>query len=32
MREEYGDWPGYAEAIGVEPDVVDALRAQLLDG
>jgi protein-tyrosine phosphatase len=31
MREEYGDWPGYAEAIGVEPDVVDALRAQLLD-
>ena len=31
MRETYGDWPGYAEAIGVEPDVVDALQAQLLD-
>lgn len=31
MRDEYGDWPGYTEAIGVEEDVVDALRAQLLD-
>ncbi len=31
MRDEYGDWPGYAEAIGIEPDVVSALQAQLLD-
>lgn len=31
MKEEYGGWPGYAEAIGLEPEVVDALRAQLLD-
>jgi protein-tyrosine phosphatase len=32
MRAEYGDWPGYAEAIGIEPEVVGALHAQLLDG
>jgi protein-tyrosine phosphatase len=32
MRAEFGDWPGYAEAIGLEPDVVAALQAQLLDG
>jgi hypothetical protein len=32
MKEEYGGWPGYAEAIGLEPEVVEALRAQLLEG
>jgi protein-tyrosine phosphatase len=32
MRAEFGDWPGYAEAIGLEPEVVAALQAQLLDG
>ncbi len=31
MRDEYGNWLGYAEAIGIEPGVVDALQAQLLD-
>jgi len=30
MRETYGDWLGYAEAIGVESEVVDALQVQLL--
>jgi protein-tyrosine phosphatase len=30
MRAEYGDWTGYATAIGVEPGVVDDLRATLL--
>jgi len=32
MRAEYGDWDGYAEAIGVEAEVVDALRDVLLEG
>ena len=31
MRAEFGDWHGYARAIGVEPDVVEALRIALLD-
>jgi protein-tyrosine phosphatase len=30
MRAEYGDWLGYADAIGVGHDVVAALQAQLL--
>ncbi len=30
LRAEYGDWDGYAAAIGVEPDVVAALRAALV--
>jgi protein-tyrosine phosphatase len=31
MREQYDDWNGYADAIGVESEVVDALRAALLE-
>jgi protein tyrosine/serine phosphatase len=30
MREEWGSWDGYAADIGVEPEVVAALRAALL--
>jgi protein-tyrosine phosphatase len=30
LRDRYGGWEGYAAAIGVEPDVLDALRARLL--
>ncbi len=30
MREEWGSWDGYAADIGVEPDVVAAVRAALL--
>jgi protein-tyrosine phosphatase len=29
LAAEYGDWEGYAAAIGVEPEVVDALRSAL---
>jgi protein-tyrosine phosphatase len=31
LSAEYGDWAGYVDAIGVEPGVVDALRAVLLE-
>jgi protein-tyrosine phosphatase len=31
MRDTYGSWAGYADAIGVEPTVVDQLRAALLE-
>ena len=31
MRATYGDWHGYAEAIGVDMTVCDGLRAVLLD-
>ena len=32
MRDEYGSWVGYAEQVGVEPAIVDRLRATLLEG
>jgi protein-tyrosine phosphatase len=31
MRDEYGSWAGYAEAVGVESSVVEQLRDALLD-
>jgi protein-tyrosine phosphatase len=30
VRDEYGDWQGYAESIGVDGSTVDALRTALL--
>ena len=30
MRSEWGSWDGYAADVGVEPEVLDALRAALL--
>ena len=30
MRSEWGGWDGYAADVGVEPEVLDALRAALL--
>ena len=31
MRDEYGSWGGYAEAVGVDSSVVERLRDALLD-